>query len=99
MRRDDPQSGKRYFRSGDRIFQANGAWYFAAREGDQGPFASPELALREVDSYASAMRDLAGFQRSRDLRDAQSGARTVVPLPISRGVLARAQSDELEILI
>ncbi len=36
-RTDDPSSNKRFFRS-ERYIVTNGAWYFATREGEQGPF-------------------------------------------------------------
>jgi hypothetical protein len=51
----------------------NGAWYFAAREGDQGPFASETVAQQEVSRYLVEKRDLAGFQESREAATQGSG--------------------------
>lgn len=67
MRIDDPQeNSKRYFRSADRVFMVNGAWYFAAREGDQGPHSNREIACREMVRYTSEKSELSVFQKSRD---------------------------------
>ena len=66
MRRTDPQdSNKRFFRSGDRIVNLNGAWFFAAREGDLGPFATREIAQREVQRFMEERQELEHFQQSR----------------------------------
>ncbi|WLH11248.1 DUF6316 family protein [Pseudomonas hefeiensis] len=46
------------FRS-DRICRVNGEFYFNTREGTQeGPFASREDALREVEAYVQRMLQL-----------------------------------------
>lgn len=46
------------FRS-DRICRVNGEFYFNTREGTQeGPFASREAALREVEAYIQRMLQL-----------------------------------------
>ena len=50
MRHDDLQE-RPYFRSSERLFRVNSAWYFSAREGDQGPFDSEERAARELQRY------------------------------------------------
>ena len=42
---------KRYFRAAERFFQADGRWYFAAREGDQGRYRSRENAEREAYAF------------------------------------------------
>lgn len=39
MRKTDSKE-RTYFRSEDRIFRANDSWWFATREGDQGPHES-----------------------------------------------------------
>ena len=42
---------KNYFKT-DRIFQANGEWYFITREGeDRGPYTSKEQANIEIALY------------------------------------------------
>ena len=67
MRRSDPpDSGRSYFRSGTRIFNLNGAWYFGTREGDQGPFARKEIVLQELARYDEERRALRKFQKSRE---------------------------------
>ncbi len=67
MRRGDPSdNGRSYFRSGTRIFNLNGTWYFGTREGDQGPFLQRELALRAIASYADDRSALEKFQKSRE---------------------------------
>ncbi len=66
MRSTDPKdSNKRYFRSGDRIVNLNGAWFFAAREGDLGPFPTREIAQREVQRFMLERQELDHFQQSR----------------------------------
>ncbi|MEM7078267.1 MAG: DUF6316 family protein [Pseudomonadota bacterium] len=52
---------KAYFRSSDRVFRLNDAWYFASREGDHGPFASEMLATLEVERYVSERTELGAF--------------------------------------
>jgi hypothetical protein len=57
MRRDDPPgSSKRYYRSDDRLFTLNGQWYFAAREGDIGPFRSRQQAASEAARFVRGQR-------------------------------------------
>lgn len=66
MRRTDPEdTGKRYFRTQERLFAMNGQWYFSAREGDIGPFRTREGALREVARYVREREDLDSFQKAR----------------------------------
>ena len=66
MRRGDTDSARRYFRSVTRVFNLNGTWYFATREGDQGPFIHRELADVEAGRYADERLTLCGFQESRE---------------------------------
>ena len=49
MRRDDNED-KPYFRS-ERLFTMNGEWYYSTREGERGPYATRELARRELERY------------------------------------------------
>ena len=79
MRHDDHEQ-KSYFRSPDRVFKINGAWYFAAREGDQGPFASEAQVQMEIKRFITEKTELADFQKSRE----QKGQR----------VLALADDDD-----
>ena len=102
IRYDDPVTARRYFRSDDRVFQMNSQWYFAAREGDQGPFRSHDAANREVVTYAAAMRDLRDFQQSRTSRrmrqDAVRKATAGGAMAPARSVLADAALDQLKVL-
>ena len=71
MRKDDEQQ-KTFFRTEDRIFQVNGQWWFATREGDRGPFASRQAAADELVAYILEKRgdieltDHGAKPRSRD---------------------------------
>ncbi|MDA1074089.1 MAG: DUF6316 family protein [Proteobacteria bacterium] len=40
-----------YFRASSRLFTLNSDWYFASREGDQGPFATPVKAEQELSIF------------------------------------------------
>lgn len=66
MRHDDHER-KSYFRSPDRVFKINGAWYFATREGDQGPFTSEAQVHMEIKRFITEQTELAEFQKSRDV--------------------------------
>jgi hypothetical protein len=44
----------------------NGSWYFATREGDQGPFFNRQSADVEALRYTDERVILCGFQESRD---------------------------------
>lgn len=48
---DEIDDNKTFFRASERFFQADGKWYFAAREGDQGPFRSRKNAEREAYEF------------------------------------------------
>lgn len=65
MRSTDTNSNKRYFRSSARIFQMNGAWHFSTREGERGPFRSPEQAQEALAQYVQDVEQLREFQDSR----------------------------------
>ncbi len=65
MRHDDHEK-KCYFRSSGRIFKMNGEWYFAAREGDRGPFLTEAEAQAEVKRFICEQIDLAKFQEARE---------------------------------
>lgn len=65
---DNPQSTRRFFRASSRVYQMNGAWYIASREGDLGPFATARMADREAQRLLADRRALAGFQQSRESR-------------------------------
>ncbi|MFK7913906.1 MAG: DUF6316 family protein [Pseudomonadales bacterium] len=65
MRSTDTNSNKRFFRSSARIFQMNGAWHFSTREGERGPFRTPEKAQAGLDQYVQDVEQLREFQDSR----------------------------------
>ncbi len=50
-RSTDDKSNVTHFRVGDRVFLHNNHYYFSSREGEQGPFASREMAQRELELY------------------------------------------------
>ena len=64
MRRRTDQKDKTYFRS-ERLFCMNGQWYFCAREGDHGPYASRDAAERALKRFVNDKVELDGFQKSR----------------------------------
>ncbi|XOV84259.1 MAG: DUF6316 family protein [bacterium] len=74
MRQDDHEK-KCYFRSSDRVFHMNGAWFFATREGDQGPFPSEACAQDEIDRFITEKTELAHFQKAREAERARNGPR------------------------
>ena len=51
-RTDDPDQKRRYFRASDRFFKQNDDWYFATREGEQGPFPNERVARAEYGTFA-----------------------------------------------
>jgi hypothetical protein len=65
MRRRDDRTEKTYFRS-ERVFAMNGQWYFGSREGDHGPFRTPDLARAALTRFISEKVELDRFQKSRE---------------------------------
>lgn len=65
MRRREDKGDKTYFRS-ERVFAMNGQWYFGSREGDCGPFRTPDLARAALARFINDKTELAGFQKSRE---------------------------------
>ena len=60
-----PSANRRFFRS-ERYFNLNGEWFFATREGDQGPFRTREAAADGLVRYMSERASLDRFQASRE---------------------------------
>lgn len=56
MRRGDTDPNKVYYRSDSRIFRMNGQWFFASREGDQGPYT------KECEANAELVRHVVATQ-------------------------------------
>lgn len=63
-RRTD-QEKRAYFRSSERVIRVNGAWYFASREGDHGPYRSEAQAVIEAQRYVQECVELATFADKR----------------------------------
>ena len=64
MRKTDTSDTRR-FRSADRVFRADDAWFVETREGDLGPYATREEAamrlrqfIAEQESFAQAKAKL-----------------------------------------
>ena len=76
MRRDDIEPQRTFFRSSDRVIRLNGNWYFASREGDQGPYNDEMTARRELKRHLAAHQDLKHFQAEREEWSARRAART-----------------------
>lgn len=55
MRKDD-SNRKSFFRSKDRVFVANGRWWFATREGDHGPFSTRQAAQDALTRFVLDVR-------------------------------------------
>ncbi len=58
MRKVDDQQ-KLYYRSKQRVFCVNGDWFYQTREGNRGPFDSPEAASRDAQHFLHEMSDIA----------------------------------------
>ena len=58
MRRGDLDPNKVYYRSDSRTFRMNGQWFFASREGDQGPYLSEGEAALELKRHIEASKVL-----------------------------------------
>ena len=86
MRHDDHEN-KRYYRSSERVFRMNSEWFFAAREGDQGPYPSQNEAEREVERYILEKTELSSFQRQREREYAAAGPAR--PQPVAKSLRAR----------
>jgi hypothetical protein len=91
MRKNDPSGQKkRFFRSDDRFFQANGQWYFAAREGDIGPFRTRDQARREALAFIRA-REASVDVPAAGTKRLSIAEPTVIPGYVYRSVLSMEQ--------
>ncbi len=66
VRSDDIDKDRQFFRSPQRICRVNELWYFASREGDQGPYRSEGEVRSELDRYVTAASDLAAMGIDRN---------------------------------
>lgn len=64
-RDDDPGKNIRFFRS-ERLYRINSEWFFAAREGDMGPYTTEGAAERAILQYITEMSELAHWQKVRE---------------------------------
>ena len=64
-RDDDPDQNVRYFRS-ERLYRINGEYFFAAREGEMGPYPTESATHKAIDSYCTEMAELAHWQKLRE---------------------------------
>ena len=62
MRCGDTDPNKVYYRSDSRTFRMNGQWFFASREGDQGPYFSAGEAEAELQRHIEASQALSPFK-------------------------------------
>ena len=54
MRRSDPEGQPaNHFRMPERLFFVNGEWWFATREGDEGPFPNESQARTALARYSA----------------------------------------------
>lgn len=89
MRKSDPSDVTRsFFRTNDRFFQVNGRWYFAAREGDIGPFRTRDQAHREAAAYIAARNANGRARPPRPTGPKERAEPTVIPGYIYRSVLS-----------
>jgi hypothetical protein len=68
MRDTDSDRGRAYFRSETRIFRQNGAWYFASREGEHGPFERRSVAEREASQHTADCASWSEYQQARSVK-------------------------------
>jgi hypothetical protein len=62
MRKDDHDNGP-HFRSSERLFCTNGAWFFETRESDHGPYETREEAQNELSRYVRQMSALSEVEK------------------------------------
>jgi Domain of unknown function (DUF6316) len=96
MRRREDKGDKTYFRS-ERVFAMNGQWYFGSREGDCGPFKTPEIARAALARFINEKVELDGFQKSRE-REVRKPKMTLAERLQRAGVVERVPAKP-ELLI
>ena len=84
MRHTDEDRGRTYFRSEARVFNQDGAWYFATREGDQGPFARQDIAQREAARYTAECASWGAYQLAYGCTEQVNVERIVTPSNVRR---------------
>ena len=58
MRKSDENGQSHPFRTEDRFFRADSAWYYATREEDVGPFATLEEARQHLRQFIATKETL-----------------------------------------
>lgn len=97
MRKDDRNDvTRKFFRSDDRFFQINGQWYFAAREGDIGPFRTRDQARREAQAYIAARQACHAAGPKKPRAAGWRPTPTVIPGYVYRSVLSMEQQVSAE---
>lgn len=87
--RKEDSEDKRYFRASERLFRMNEAWFFAAREGDQGPYPDEREAVVEMRRYIEAQVELANFEKGR--AEARNNVLELELLPQDRPTMRKHQ--------
>jgi len=72
----------------------NGAWYFATREGDEGPYRSEDQVRSEIRRFIYEKAELAHFQKAREQERAELVIEDVDSLPNVR-LMATADHPRL----
>lgn len=71
-REEDAESGKRFFRSSDRVFRQADGWYYSAREGDRGPYGTEDEARGELNRFIQEQKDLKALTAGKSIKKALS---------------------------
>lgn len=101
MSRRGDKEEKTYFRS-DRLFCSNGQWFFATREGEQGPFGSRDLARAALERFIGEKQGLHEFQSKREATKNDSTRLTTIAKRLDkRGELVEVRKfdDNADFLI
>lgn len=70
MRKFDNNPNVKHFRSADRLFRVDDAWYAETREGDIGPFPTQQEANLRLRQYIAEQESLyQAQQKMKKLRD------------------------------
>ncbi|MCG3169798.1 MAG: hypothetical protein CALGDGBN_01321 [Pseudomonadales bacterium] len=91
-RKDDADTRRSWLRSGSRVFEVKGLWYFHTREGTvEGPFADRFSAENVLDSYVKVMRSNFAPPPVLTLEgDEHAPARSAHPLDLGLGRVVRS---------
>ena len=86
-RSTDKESKVAHFRTADRIMNINGAWWFAAREGDMGPYDTRQdaekAAAQFIESQILANKLLSSRDENGKLKTQSTGAEKKLKLELA----------------